>query len=748
MQIDKNITPYIIFSEETTLNALRKISDNKKRIIFTVSSSGVLEGVVTDGDFRRWIVAQKSIDLSGPVSSVANKEMVVAFEDEGPEKIQSLMSERVRFVPIVDRQRHLTAVASSQSEPIRLGSFEIVENGPVFVIAEIGINHNGSFELAKKMVDAAVDTGANCVKFQMRDMPSLYRNAGDKDDAREDLGSQYTLDVLSRSHLSPDQMFHLFDQCKSQGVFPLCTPWDVESFRRLEEYGLQAYKIASADLTHHELVTFIARTGKPSICSTGMSREKEIVETVGIFKKFGSPRILLHCNSTYPAPFKDVHLNYMDRLREIGDCPVGYSGHERGFAVVLAAVAKGAVVVEKHFTLDRNMEGNDHKVSLLPDEFKEMIKHIREVEQSLGKGSERFLSQGELMNRETLAKSLVAARNLAEGEVISADMVEIRSPGKGLQPNRLRDLLGRKTVRSFKRGDFFFPSDVADTVVKPRPYRFRRPWGLPVRFHDYRALMAKSNPDFLEFHLSYKDLELDLEEFFDGRHDLDFVVHSPDLFPGDHILNLAASERRYRERSIAELQRVIEITRSLKRYFRPKERTLIVASVGGFTQEGHVPKNDLPAMYELIADSLSRLDTDGVEIVPQSLPPFPWYFGGQLYLNAFVTPEDTLAFCQQYKQRICLDVSHSKLASTYHKFSFRDCVRKLAPHAAHLHVVDARGVDGEGLQIGEGEVDFQLLAQDLDELCPRASFIPEIWQGHKDDGEGFWTALERLEKWF
>jgi sialic acid synthase SpsE/sugar phosphate isomerase/epimerase len=748
MQIEKNIACYIVFSEDSIVNALRKMSENKKRIVFTVSSSGVIEGSVTDGDFRRWLVVQDSIDLNKPVSNIANRSVTFVPEDSDHTRIRSLFSERILFVPLVDQHDHLVAVASARPQPIRLGSFEISQDSRTFVVAEIGINHNGSFDFARKLVDAAVAADADCAKFQMRHMESLYRNAGDANDATEDLGSQYTLDLLSRFRLTTPEMFRLFDYCKEKGILPLCTPWDLASLKELEEYGIEGFKVASADLTNHQLVTAMAVTGKPIICSTGMSRENEIVEAVQIFKKHGSPFVLLHCNSTYPTPFKDVHLNYLDRLKEIGDCPVGYSGHERGFSVVLAAVAKGATVVEKHFTLDREMEGNDHRVSLLPAEFKEMVRRIREVEDSMGSRSERSPSQGELMNRESLAKSLVVNRDVAKGEVITEDVIEVLSPGKGLQPNRLKELVGKKAVRDLKAGDFFYGSDLKDYAVENRRYRFRRPWGVPVRFHDYRTLMAKSNPDFLEFHLSYKDMELDLKEFFDEPLDLDFVVHSPDLFPGDHILNLAAADPSYRRRSIAELQRVIDITRALKPYFRPAKKTLIVASVGGFSKDGHVPESARPAMYELIADSLSQVATEGVEILPQTLPPFPWYFGGQLYLNLFVSPEDTLAFCQKYHYRLCLDISHAKLACNHHRLSFEHYVRTLGPLAAHLHIVDARGVDSEGLQIGEGEVDFKMLAVELDRVCPQASFIPEIWQGHKNEGEGFWVALDRLQRWF
>jgi N-acetylneuraminate synthase len=148
-----------------------------------------------------------------------------------------------------------------------------------------------------------------------------------------------------------------------------------------------------------------------------------------------------------------------------------------------------------------------------------------------------------------------------------------------------------------------------------------------------------------------------------------------------------------------------------------------------------------------VAAALEQLDADDVEIIPQSLPPFPWYLGGQLFANLFVDPEDTVGFAREYGRRLCLDVAHTKLASNHRHISFFDAVEHLAPVAAHLHVVDAAGLDGEGFQIDEGEVDFRVFAEQIDRLAPNASFIPEIWQGHHNLGEGFWVALDRLEKY-
>lgn len=746
MIIDRDIKKYIIYEEDPIIRALEKISANSMRIIYVVGETGVLEGVLTDGDFRRWIVGQKEIDLHKSVAVIANSTFQFLDQDTPVEEIQSYFSQRIESIPLVDDRGRLVAVANKRNPIIMLGKREISKEAPAFIIAEIGNNHNGSIETAMKMVEKAVEAGADCVKFQMRNMAKLYRNNGNADDASEDLGSQYVLDLLSRFQLENEELFKVFDYCRDSGVLPLCTPWDTESVELLDQYGIEAYKIASADFTNYDLLEKVLKKGKPIFCSTGMSTEKELRTGTAFLRKHGGQVILMHCNSTYPAPYKDINLHYLDRLEEFSDYPVGYSGHERGINIALAAVARGAKVIEKHFTLDRNMEGNDHKISLLPEEFRDMVQGIRDIEQAMGTGGDRLLSQGELINRENLAKSLVINRDLPKGEVIASEMIEVRCPGKGLQPNRKKDLVGCKAKRDMREGDFFYPEDLGDEMVQPRKFHFRHPFGVPVRYHDVQKIAAACPLDLLEIHLSYKDLNEDIHKYFREPMPHQLVVHSPELFSGDHVLDLCARDQDYRSRSISELQRVVDITRNLKDYFPATQRPLIVVNAGGFSSDHFVDKEEREQQYVLVAESLQKIDQEGVELIPQTMPPYPWHFGGQRYHNLFVTPDDICMFCETYGYRVCLDTSHSKLACNYLHDSFIKFVERVAPYSAHLHIADARGVDGEGLQIGDGEIDFKMVLEKLEELIPTVSFIPEIWQGHKNNGQGFWVALERLEK--
>ncbi|MCW2852081.1 MAG: acetylneuraminic acid synthetase, partial [Nocardioides sp.] len=689
MIIERNLTAYVVFSEDPVSRALEKITANKARVIFLVSQHGELQGALSDGDFRRWVSTQSEVDLSVPAIRAANTAVRSAPDTAPPAEVQALFAPGVDLVPLVDARRHLTGIAINRSDQLRIGRHLVGADAPAVLISEIGINHQGSIDFAKELVDLSADAGADIVKFQLRDMDALYRQ-GSGASGGEDLGPQYTLDLLAKYNLTADQLFEVFDHCRAVGVEVMCTPWDAPSVDRLAEYGVPALKFASADLTNHALIRHAVGKSMPLVLSTGMSTEVEIQETVSLLRSLGASYAMLHCQSTYPAPFKDVNLRYLERLAEIAQCPVGYSGHERGFHVPLGAVALGAKIIEKHFTTDRSMEGNDHKVSLLPEEFREMVRRVRELEEALGSAAPRAVSTGEMMNRVNLAKSLVAARRIEAGEVISASAIDIKSPGRGLQPNAYDDLLGRTASRGLDAGDFFYATDLGEGTPKGRQYDFSRPWGLAVRYHDIAAMTRDCTPDFLEFHFSYKDLEIDPATVFPTPLEMSFTTHSPDLFAGDFILNLASEDDDHWERSIVELQRVVDLTRSMRQYFtRCDEDPVIIASLGGFTKDAFVTADELAPMYARVAAGLDRIDDSGVRLCAQTLPPYPWYMGGQLYCNLFVNPVDTAAFAEKYDRRLCLDVSHSKLAANFVGMPFSEAVELLAPHAEHLHLVDA-----------------------------------------------------------
>jgi N-acetylneuraminate synthase len=626
---------------------------------------------------------------------------------------------------------------------LEIGNFN-VGSDRVFVIAEIGNNHNGSLVRAKEMVDQVKAVGADCAKFQMRHLKEVYRAKSLTRDG-EDLGTEYVLDLLERFELSVEEHRELAEYCKSQDMLYMCTPWDNRSVDILETFGVPAYKVASADLTNLPLLDHLSKTQKPLILSTGMSTGEEIEITVAFLNKRGVDFVLLHCNSTYPAPLHDINLKWIAELKKIHPS-VGYSGHERGTAVSIAAVALGAIVVERHYTLDRNMEGPDHAASLEFSEFQALVEGIRQVEEALGQGGERQVSQGEMINRENLAKSLVTAIDLKKGTVILPEHIKVLSPGQGLSAQHYEQLLGRTVQKDMQAEDYFYPSDLQDSRIEPRTYQFKRPWGVPVRYHDFDQYESRIKPDVFEFHLSYTDLDLDISKYLKGPYACDFVVHAPELFSGSRLMDLATPDEEYRQYSIKETQRVIDITRSLKQFFPSTTRPMIVANIGGFTMDKLLDADTIPGYYERFEQSLAQLNMNGVELIPQTMAPFPWHFGGQRYQNLFVHADEISRWCERLDVRMCFDISHSRLACNHFDLDFYEFASKVAPYSAHLHLGDAFGVNGEGLQVGEGDIDFARLGKILHDGCPTASFIPEIWQGHKNGGEGFWIALDKLEE--
>tara|TARA_A100001011_G_scaffold378465_1_gene443226 strand:- start:6813 stop:8696 length:1884 start_codon:yes stop_codon:yes gene_type:complete len=623
---------------------------------------------------------------------------------------------------------------------MKIDKFQISKR--TFIIAEIGNNHNGSIQKAKLMIDKAIDIGVDAVKFQMRHIEEVYRS---KSLSRQgdDLGTEYVLDLLDKFELNQAEHRELSKYCKERDILYMCTPWDLKSIDVLESFNVKAYKVASADLTNIPLINKLCETKKPLILSTGMSSVEEIKFTTDFLNKKNASFALLHCNSTYPAPIQDINLNWINSLREIHSI-VGYSGHERGINVSLAAVSLGAQIIERHFTLDRNMEGPDHAASLEYKEFKNLVKGCREIEQALGDGKTKKISQGEMINRENLSKSLVASRELKKGHILKEKDIKILSPGQGLSPQMLDQLIGKKLNRDMQFEDYFFKSDIDNLVYKSKKYNFKLDWGIPVRYHDFNEYQKLVSPDLFEFHLSYKDMELDIEDFIKTKSKSGFVVHAPELFKGSNLMDLASPDENYRSKSIQETQKVIEITKDLNKFFPEQKTPLIVANIGGFSMDKPIDFKFKDDYYKRFSESLSQLSTEGVELIPQTMAPFPWHFGGQRYQNLFVLPDEIEEKCTLMNLRICLDVSHSMLTCNHFNIEFYEFIDKVAPFTAHIHMGDAKGVNGEGLQIGEGDIDFKRLCKILIDKAPKASFIPEIWQGHKNNGEGFWIALDRL----
>jgi len=323
-----------------------------------------------------------------------------------------------------------------------------------YIIAEAGVNHNGSFELACKLVDAAKSAGADCIKFQTFKSGNLVSHNAQKAEYQKDTtGEGSQVEMLKKLELSYDEFIALKDYCDKVGVSFLSTPFDMDSIDFLDSIEMPFWKIPSGEVTNLPYLLALARTGKPVVMSTGMCEIAEIEAAVKVLRENGSKEIkLLHCNTEYPTPFQDVNLNAIQTIREKFELEVGYSDHTKGIEAPIAAVALGATVIEKHFTLDRNMEGPDHKASLEPDELAIMVNCIRHIEQALGTG-EKTPSPSEKKNITVARKSIVAKMKIKAGEEFTENNITVKRPGTGISPMKWFEVLGRNAVRDFEEDE-------------------------------------------------------------------------------------------------------------------------------------------------------------------------------------------------------------------------------------------------------------------------------------------------------
>ena len=323
----------------------------------------------------------------------------------------------------------------------------------VLIIAEAGVNHNGDIKIAKELVDIASTGGADIVKFQTFTADRLVTKFAEKAEYQKITTNknESQRNMLKKLELSKDDHIDLINYCKEKGIEFLSSPFDEENATFLNKLGLKRFKIPSGEITNLPYLRHIAKFQKPTIVSSGMSTLKEIKDMISILESSGLKKDLitvLHCTSQYPAPFKDINLRAMDTISNSLDVAVGYSDHTDGIEVALAAVSLGARIIEKHITIDKTMAGPDHSASLEPDELKNMVRAIRNIEISLG-SPDKFVTDSEKRNREIVRKSIVAKTYIRKGDFFNENNLATKRPGSGLSPMNWDKVLGKRALRDY-----------------------------------------------------------------------------------------------------------------------------------------------------------------------------------------------------------------------------------------------------------------------------------------------------------
>lgn len=339
---------------------------------------------------------------------------------------------------------------------IKISNKLVGENQPTFIIAEAGVNHNGKLELAKRLVDVAVEAGADAVKFQtFKSEGVVTAGLNSADYAKKNIGKDVgQLEMIKSLELNYEDFVSLKNYCDKKEIIFLSTPHSFDAIDFLEDL-VPAYKFGSGDITNIPALRHAAKKGKPIILGTGMSTLDEVGYAINAIKSEGNEQIIaLHCTTNYPCPLEDVNLSAMITIKRELDCLVGYSDHTLGLSVPIIATAMGAAVIEKHFTIDKSLPGPDHKASLEPDELKSMIKEIRKTEKVLGSFDKKpTKSEKKIMN--LVRKSIVTKKDIEKGTIVSEDMIVIKRPGTGLNPSDLDKIIGKKARRYIAKDEIF-----------------------------------------------------------------------------------------------------------------------------------------------------------------------------------------------------------------------------------------------------------------------------------------------------
>jgi len=609
----------------------------------------------------------------------------------------------------------------------------------VYIIAEIGINHNGNVDTAIELIKKAYEAGVDAVKFQKRNIDEIYTKKLINDPNQGEWNIEYLINELKLLELSKDDYDLISKTCKELNLDLIITPFDISSVDFIMNYNVKAIKNASCNMTNYKLLDYISSKELPVLISTGMWSDDEIVESLKYFKEKNINYTLLLSNSTYPCPYEDINIEYINTLKKYSDV-VGYSGHEKGTFIPIAAVALGAKIIEKHITLDKTQEGLDHKASMEPDEWKEMVCNIRLLEKAMG--NNKVVNQAEMLAKQSFCVSTYATRNITEGEIFSDEMYILQAPGKGILQNQLKDFLGKKIKRNIKINECIDSSFFEETIqIKDWQIRnFKKIWGLKCRFHDFPKYSVLSAP-IVEFHCSQKDMYDSLTGVMSKSSQL--VVHAPEIV--DKMLVDICSDKEYQvTRSLDILQHSINRTIELSKNFKGKPK--LVVHFGGMLREPGVDIDEL--QKRLLNKAITnfkklKFDNDLIDILPENLPPKPWYLGGEWNQYGFMKEDDIMTFCDRFNLKMTFDICHAKLYCNCCNKNINDYVKKIKNYVSHVHISDTQGINGEGIQIYEGDTDFKPIFEELKDID--YSWVTEIWAGHLNNGKEQYKSMQLLD---
>jgi sialic acid synthase SpsE len=604
-----------------------------------------------------------------------------------------------------------------------------------FVIAEIGINHDGDSETAKKLILGALEGECQAIKFQYRNLDRTYA-------VESEIGDEIIASEIKRNYISPSQIIELAHFAKSlemQVGISFFTCEDVHDFNgNLGVFDF--FKVPSPELTNISLIKDLLKFEKIVLISTGMHEESEIEKTFEPLEKY-SNWIPMHCVSNYPVAPHNAKLGYIKYLSAKWGRKVGYSSHDEYWENMLVAREFGATYFERHITLDRNSPGLDHSTSSTPSDFLRFNKLLDYYDLIKSGNESRKINQGERLNRQNLGRSFYAKKLLEERTEIRTEDFEYRSPAIGVDFVEFASLIGAPLQKSIKPGQ---PLTVDHLSRKSHNLDFSTKSGLelienkislPVRIDDFAEIKSLFDTKFYEFHLSYGEVQRESINLTLEKDD-SFSVHLPDYISPTELIDPFSFNEKTRKLSRHTIEAVADFSQQI--YGQTGRIVPIVCSLSS----RNLRKREF---YEGVSELFRDLDREGLEFTLQWLPPFAWYFGGSIELRQVNELED-VNFIKEFQIPITMDLSHLLLGQNFFGFNPIEVVDELGELIKHVHLASASGIDGEGESISNLlEGSNELLERLLSLSCYK---VIEIWQGHLNNYSGFKNELRILSRYF
>ena len=731
-------------------DVLHKFDNSKGRPIVVLSEKGNLVGLLSSGDVRRYISRENHKFEECLVYDVCNKNPIYVKDTDSNTVIERILSENITLAPLLDCHRTVIGIVYNGYPSITIGKRRIsIKDRYIYLIAEVGVNHNGSLEEALFLIKQSIDAGFDAIKLQIRSEETYSKD----EFLSKDLSVQYIESEIKRTFLSWEKYKLLIKYIKDHKADVICTPFDEKALNFVVESNVDAIKIASCDLTNDPLLIKASKSSKPIILSTGMSTESEILHSHELLNRHGD-HAFLHCNSTYPAPPEDINLSYIARLRDITNSVCGYSSHDGNVFIPYASIGFGARIIECHVTRKKDQKGTDHLASLEVSGLIGFVKSIRMISESIGDDLPREPSQGELMNKISLGKSLCFKKKLTEGHIISQKDLILKSPAIGFSYSQLKDVIGKSLTSSVNSGQTLLSNHIDNSLKENEHYKnileSNLVPGIPVRYHDIEYLNSIFNLPLYEFHMSSHDLTLNPKKFLGNKsyQDKELIVHSVEQYNDGFIIDLASDDNDHYNISYRKLVDLLIHIEQLRYYFSNSNEVPVILNCGGHTKDKPLNLNESINKTKKIAKAISSLQSEFpfTKILAQTMPPFPWHQGGRAFHNCLSHKDSIKEYIDIAQLGICMDISHSALAANHFGFDFIELIQDLSNNTEHLHIADASKSNQEGQQIGDGDLDFKEILKIYTSKSKKYTFIPEIWKGHLNNGEGFNNGLIYLDE--